>query len=280
MLVFNNYFCKNRKSKLHFEDRVAVLNVFLYQTRGSICVLVVYRVGPLPTGGPGAAAPLAPSWPVLVTVTLALPHSTHRVWPSGRLRSALRVAFRRTSARMQHVYSIPNGSSVPSPALARSGPARYGPALYRPETFSCRAVSCFVPRCRPRHGPMAYFSGRAGTAPRTARWAEVRPGTIALPVQRAQATEAGAVVASLTAMESGVRPSAARGGGACHGGLPRASTVAEAGARRPCGWRRRAQAGAWRRRVAGGGGLREGSSGEEQGMGGAAGAAVDGSGGA
>jgi septum formation topological specificity factor MinE len=25
MLVFNNYFCKNRKSKLHFGDRVAVL---------------------------------------------------------------------------------------------------------------------------------------------------------------------------------------------------------------------------------------------------------------
>jgi hypothetical protein len=35
MLVFNNYFCKNRKSKLHFGDRVAVLNVFLYQTRES-----------------------------------------------------------------------------------------------------------------------------------------------------------------------------------------------------------------------------------------------------
>jgi hypothetical protein len=35
MLVFNNYFCKNRKSKLHFGDRVAVLNVFLYQSRGS-----------------------------------------------------------------------------------------------------------------------------------------------------------------------------------------------------------------------------------------------------
>jgi hypothetical protein len=34
MLVFNNYFCKNRKSKLHFGDHVAVLNVFLYQTGG------------------------------------------------------------------------------------------------------------------------------------------------------------------------------------------------------------------------------------------------------
>jgi hypothetical protein len=36
MLVFNNYFCKNRKSKLHFGDRVTVLNVFLYQTGGSM----------------------------------------------------------------------------------------------------------------------------------------------------------------------------------------------------------------------------------------------------
>jgi hypothetical protein len=36
MLVFNNYFCKNRKSKLHFGDRVAVLNVFIYQTGESI----------------------------------------------------------------------------------------------------------------------------------------------------------------------------------------------------------------------------------------------------
>jgi hypothetical protein len=35
MLVFNYYFCKNRKSKLHIADRVAVLNVFLYQTGGS-----------------------------------------------------------------------------------------------------------------------------------------------------------------------------------------------------------------------------------------------------
>jgi hypothetical protein len=36
MLVFNNYFCKNRKSKLHFGDRVAVLNVFLYRTGWSM----------------------------------------------------------------------------------------------------------------------------------------------------------------------------------------------------------------------------------------------------
>jgi hypothetical protein len=35
MLVLNNYFCKNRKSKLHFGDRVAVLNVFFYQIGGS-----------------------------------------------------------------------------------------------------------------------------------------------------------------------------------------------------------------------------------------------------
>jgi adenine/guanine phosphoribosyltransferase-like PRPP-binding protein len=35
MLVFNNYFYKNSKSKLYFGDRVAVLNDFIYQTGGS-----------------------------------------------------------------------------------------------------------------------------------------------------------------------------------------------------------------------------------------------------
>jgi hypothetical protein len=38
MLIFNNYFCKNRKSKLHFGDRVAMLNVFVYQTGESMIV--------------------------------------------------------------------------------------------------------------------------------------------------------------------------------------------------------------------------------------------------
>jgi hypothetical protein len=36
MLVFNKYFYKNKKSKLYFEDRIAVLNDFIYQTGGSI----------------------------------------------------------------------------------------------------------------------------------------------------------------------------------------------------------------------------------------------------
>jgi hypothetical protein len=36
MLVFNKYFYKNKKLKLYFGDRVAVLNDFIYQTRGSI----------------------------------------------------------------------------------------------------------------------------------------------------------------------------------------------------------------------------------------------------
>jgi hypothetical protein len=36
MLVFNNYFYKNRKSNFYFRDRVAVLNDFIYQTGGSI----------------------------------------------------------------------------------------------------------------------------------------------------------------------------------------------------------------------------------------------------
>jgi hypothetical protein len=36
MLVFNKYFYKNKKLKLYFGDRVAVLNDFIYQTGGSI----------------------------------------------------------------------------------------------------------------------------------------------------------------------------------------------------------------------------------------------------
>jgi hypothetical protein len=35
MLVFNNYFYKNKKSKLYFGDGVTVLNDFFYQTGGS-----------------------------------------------------------------------------------------------------------------------------------------------------------------------------------------------------------------------------------------------------
>jgi hypothetical protein len=35
MLTFNKYFYKNKKSKLYFGDRVAVLNDFIYQTGGS-----------------------------------------------------------------------------------------------------------------------------------------------------------------------------------------------------------------------------------------------------
>jgi hypothetical protein len=36
MLVFNRYFYKNKKLKLYFGDRVAVLNEFIYQTGGVI----------------------------------------------------------------------------------------------------------------------------------------------------------------------------------------------------------------------------------------------------
>jgi hypothetical protein len=36
MLVFNKFFYKNKKSKLYFGDRVAVLNDFIYQTGGSM----------------------------------------------------------------------------------------------------------------------------------------------------------------------------------------------------------------------------------------------------
>jgi hypothetical protein len=44
MLVLNKYFYKNKKSKLYFGDRVAVLNDFIYQTGGSkwLCVCVCF----------------------------------------------------------------------------------------------------------------------------------------------------------------------------------------------------------------------------------------------
>jgi hypothetical protein len=35
MLIFNNYFHKNKKLKLYFGDSVVVLNDFIYQTGGS-----------------------------------------------------------------------------------------------------------------------------------------------------------------------------------------------------------------------------------------------------
>jgi hypothetical protein len=35
MLVFNKYFYNNKKLKLYFRDRVAVLNNFIYQTWGN-----------------------------------------------------------------------------------------------------------------------------------------------------------------------------------------------------------------------------------------------------
>jgi hypothetical protein len=44
MLVFNKYFYKKKKSKLYFEDRVAVLNDFIYRTGGSIELLLTMNV--------------------------------------------------------------------------------------------------------------------------------------------------------------------------------------------------------------------------------------------
>jgi hypothetical protein len=41
MLIFNKYFYKNKKSKLYFEDHVAVLNDFIYQTGGSTTIVLV-----------------------------------------------------------------------------------------------------------------------------------------------------------------------------------------------------------------------------------------------
>jgi hypothetical protein len=45
MLVFNKYFYKNKKSKLYFGDRVAVLNDFIYQTGGSMYWWIPHLVG-------------------------------------------------------------------------------------------------------------------------------------------------------------------------------------------------------------------------------------------
>jgi hypothetical protein len=44
MLFFNTYFYKNKKSKLHFGDRVAVLNDLIYGYGGSILVMTKYGV--------------------------------------------------------------------------------------------------------------------------------------------------------------------------------------------------------------------------------------------
>jgi hypothetical protein len=41
MLVFNKYSYKKKKSKLYFEERVAVLNDFIYQTGGSTFLTII-----------------------------------------------------------------------------------------------------------------------------------------------------------------------------------------------------------------------------------------------
>jgi hypothetical protein len=41
MVVFNKYFYKNKKLKLYFGDRVAVLNDFIYETGGSKLEIVI-----------------------------------------------------------------------------------------------------------------------------------------------------------------------------------------------------------------------------------------------
>jgi hypothetical protein len=80
------------------------------------------------------------------------------------------------------------------PTLARYGPARRGPTLCGPMTSSGRAVSCIVPNYRPRHDPMAYFSGRAGTTQRMARWATAGPAlSCEAATDRGRSAEAGAL---------------------------------------------------------------------------------------
>jgi hypothetical protein len=82
MLVFNNYFYKNRKSKLYFGDRVAVLNDFIYQTGGSIGLYFeISRLPPPPasqrhalSSAGDASSPSPASRP---TGTSSLPAPTH-----------------------------------------------------------------------------------------------------------------------------------------------------------------------------------------------------------
>jgi hypothetical protein len=69
------------------------------------------------------------------------------------------------------------------PALSVNGLTLCGPM-----DSSCQAVSGAVSGWRPRHGPMVDFSGRASTAPRTARWATSRHGTIVGGVEAEAAT--------------------------------------------------------------------------------------------
>jgi hypothetical protein len=40
MLVFNNYFYQNKKSKFYFGDRITILNGFFYQIGGSMLGIV------------------------------------------------------------------------------------------------------------------------------------------------------------------------------------------------------------------------------------------------
>jgi hypothetical protein len=49
MLVFKKYFYKNKKSKLYFGDRIAVLNNFIYQIRGSTSSVSKYKHLPTST---------------------------------------------------------------------------------------------------------------------------------------------------------------------------------------------------------------------------------------
>jgi hypothetical protein len=41
MVVFNTYFYRNKKSKLHFGDRVAVLNDLIYGYGGSTSLVFI-----------------------------------------------------------------------------------------------------------------------------------------------------------------------------------------------------------------------------------------------
>jgi hypothetical protein len=76
------------------------------------------------------------------------------------------------------IYSISNGSSGPSTALAPSGPIRCGPTLCSPMDSSCGIVTDLMLDCWPRLGHMAFYSGLASTTSRTGSMGRDRAGTI------------------------------------------------------------------------------------------------------
>jgi hypothetical protein len=111
--------------------------------------------------------------------------------PTGFANSARNASlYVRSLCTLHPIIVFQTGRPARARPEPRFGPALYGPTLCGPMAFSCRAVSGVVPNWRPKHGPMAHFSGQAGTTPRLARWAATRHGTITGDVEAEAAAPA------------------------------------------------------------------------------------------